>query len=671
MFLKGLEIKNFRCFGEIGTKFTFQKGVNLIIGENNSGKSSLIDALRIAFCLGVSNRDIYLSSQDFHINENGIPAEEICIDLEFIELNEDEQAGFYELLVVNGQEYSAQLHIRFRRVMNNNLEKIKTQIWGGEKQGQPVTYETLEIINYYYLGALRDAENDLRPGRGSRIGQLLRKMVENEDEKKAILKHVKTANQRILREPKVQKTGDVINSHLLDIEGSRLSQSINLGLVSPDFIKVTNSLRALLPPNGEKTKAVIPIDHWHKIVIQLPGIEELLKNKFTIINNNAFISIDDITSQEKLEIGEEIFNEILDYVIFFDLDQNGMGYNNIIYMGTVLGDLQELKKIDTCSFNSLLIEEPEAHLHPQLQELVFEFFKRVCSSKDGDQPENSVQVFLTSHSPTLASKADIDSINLLSRETSSQISAIALRDCPLGVNQKEDLKRYLDVTKSQLFFSKGIIFVEGISEALLMPVFADRLNRRLDQNAIEVVNISGTAFEPFANLFNNAQSHLRINIPATIMTDDDRCTRRDDPNKIYDEMAEEDIFIKLPLGFISNRAENAISLSGGNLIIKTAYKTFEYELARNDDNLNLLLSTLATIHPNIVADLRRTFVNINDINLKAVYFWRSCQDVKAVFAQKLAAELSKKDPDGHFIEQFVIPQYIVETIQHVSKVKTN
>ena len=132
MYLQKLAIKNFRCFGETGIEFTFQPGVNVIIGENNSGKSSLIDALRVVFSLGMGKRDIFVSSQDFHLDENGIYANEICFDLTYKELNEDEQAGFYELLVVDGDNYLAQLHIRIKKESTKGIERIKHK-YGVEK----------------------------------------------------------------------------------------------------------------------------------------------------------------------------------------------------------------------------------------------------------------------------------------------------------------------------------------------------------------------------------------------------------------------------------------------------------------------------------------------------------------------------------------------------------
>ena len=405
------------------------------------------------------------------------------------------------------------------------------------------------------------------------------------------------------------------------------------------------------------------------------NIEQTLRSKSTISGNNLIISYSEFTDDEKAIIGEDTLSDIQDYAIYFDLDQNGMGYNNLIYMGIVLGDLQERKKVESCSFNTLLIEEPEAHLHPQLQDLVFDFFKRVSSNRNAST--SLVQVFVTSHSPILASRANIDNINVIYHDEARQIRVTALKNCPLEENHKEDLRRYLDVTKSQLFFSKGVILVEGISEALLLPIFAQRMSRRLDQNAIEVVNISGTAFEPFALLFNylnngdKYQKEKRLNIRAAIITDDDRCTSKEDPNRINEDMDAEEILEKLANGFISPRAERATSLEGGNLIVKKAYKTFEFELARAEDNLKVLLPALHSVHPRIADNLTNLFEEINNSELKAVYFWLACKDTKAEFAQRLAALLQELDEDGKPTHEFIIPKYIEDVIKHVALVETD
>lgn len=690
MFLQRIHIRNFRCFDDKGIEITFQPGVNVVIGENNTGKSALIDALRLGFSLGAGRRDIYVSTQDFHLYQDGTYADEITLDFTFGGLSEEEQAMFYEMLVLSSP-ITAQLHLRYKRETHKGIDRIRLTVWGGEKDGQTVSFETLDLMNHVFLGALRDAESDLRPGRGSRLGQLLRKLVTDDSEKEKILRHVVDANRNILKEDRIKQAGEIINRHLFDIERSRLQQDVRLGLVTPEFNRVADSLRVLLPLSGIEVKANFTEQEWNDFLSRNPNGSDLLNAKSEHIDNRVFIDLSKLSESEQQTIGEDVYAELMEHVVgIFELDQNGMGYNNLIYMGAVLGDLRERKNIEPYSYNSLLIEEPEAHLHPQLQDLVFDFLKRVSASKDEDgNDQGPIQVFVTSHSPTLTSRADIDSVIVLHKSLEDRGAAIPLRKCPLDPSQKADLRRYLDVTKSQLFFAKGVILTEGISEALLLPVFAKRLGRRLDHNAVEVVNVSGTAFEPFAQLFNSDKVDQHIGIPCAIITDDDRCTSRGDPNRLTDEdmyvafagkdkteakefiEKSDNISLRMKEGKESDRSLKARNLEGGKLIVKTAYKTFEYELARIPANVEYMLGALESVHPNIAKRLRELFeADVMDPEHRAVCLWLAIKDSKARFAQRLAAILDEYDTSGSPKFEFEVPKYIVGILEYVAPVKT-
>src|SRR5690554_4536268 len=78
MYLERFIIKNFRGLEEI--KLTFNKGLNVLIGENNAGKTAIIDALRVCLSYGNQRRDIYISQSDFHINKNAINNEKCEIE---------------------------------------------------------------------------------------------------------------------------------------------------------------------------------------------------------------------------------------------------------------------------------------------------------------------------------------------------------------------------------------------------------------------------------------------------------------------------------------------------------------------------------------------------------------------------------------------------------------
>ena len=86
------------------------------------------------------------------------------------------------------------------------------------------------------------------------------------------------------------------------------------------------------------------------------------------------------------------------------------------------------------------------------------------------------------------------------------------------------LSRYLDVTRSQLFFSNGCLLVEGISEALMINKFSELYGASLSDSQIEVVNLEGTAFLQFELLFNSSDLSKRLPIKLAILTDADQFT---------------------------------------------------------------------------------------------------------------------------------------------------
>lgn len=185
-------------------------------------------------------------------------------------------------------------------------------------------------------------------------------------------------------------------------------------------------------------------------------------------------------------------------------------------MSAVLGDMAIER--GGVYHNFLLVEELENHLHPQLQELVHSFLE------DTNKNDRNIQIIYTSHSPTLASKIDIENINLV-YEYGDEKHCLPFSKAKLNEDDKKYLQRYLDVTKSQMFFARGILFVEGISEAILIPAMAKALNRPLEKYAVELVNVDSVAFKPFVNLLSSA--HVKTCFSkVSIITDDDRCAKK-------------------------------------------------------------------------------------------------------------------------------------------------
>jgi len=625
VFLKSLQIKNFRCIEKI--TLDFSKGLNVIIGENNTGKTAIIDALRLSFSIGLQRREIFLSPDDFFIDRSGKKTNEIEFHLTFSDISEEEQGIFVEMLAINeGNEPELKLHIRYELINKNGIEKIRFRYWGGDKEGQNIPPELMGLFYFVYLGALRNAERDLRPGRNNRLGQLFMKLERDRDEQE---KYADSLNEKINEDLRwtelIDKAKKKVNAHLEKTSILNDTQTIEIDFLPLEFRKIVENMKMFLP-----FKHIVKKE---EITSTLGTKNEVLKKYFTNPDNGNLEFKDDFYNILELdteinEIMKERLKDIYNKAqIRFEISQNGLGYNNLIYIATVLGDLLERKSIEEETYISLLMEEPEAHLHPQLQDILFNYFKGMEKEK--------IQVFITSHSPTITAKTNIDSTIVLYKKK-SKISNLALRKCPLEPKEKNYLERFLDVTKSQLFFAKGVILVEGISEALLLPVFADIMREKynLDKNGIEVVNIGGVAFKPFAKLFNSDKEEKRLNVNCSIITDNDR-------NKD---------------GEIPSRAQNAKDLEKEQLKVFFADYTFEYELYKT--NSSMIIKTYKILHSRFTIN---EAVSIEGQAKRFVEKLKNNKD-KAIFAQELSRILIE---NKNLMKTFVVPQYIQNAIKWV------
>lgn len=658
MYIKGIYIKNYRRFNEVGTEFKFQKGINVIIGENNAGKSSLIDAIRLCLTSGQYRKDLFVNISDFHIDEFGIRAEDISIDVFFGDLSIDQGVAFYHL--TDGKDTSkAEIHIKYHiQKDSKGNERVKDSIKGGPLNN-PIVREVFDNINLIYMAALRDAERDMKPAKKSRLANLLTTVAANEEDKERLVLSLRQANKIIEKDESIVAIQTAINKNLNLIEKEELSQNIKINLIQPSFEAIAGSLNAWNSVTHNKIK--IELDKFEEML----AISDSVNSELTeaVIERNAEFVIMDISNIRDNKVLKEVLVD--QYVVSSDisLKQNGLGYNNILSMATSLSDLQIKPTVEELSV--FLVEEPEAHLHPQLLELVFNYLKNT--------DENSkVQMFLTSHSPALISKADIDSLNILHEKDEVTFSS-SLAECCLNDNEKEDLKRYLDVTKSQLFFAKRVMFVEGITEAILITEFAKLINKPLDKFSVEIVNINGVSFEPFAKLFskNDLGNHLKHH--CAIISDDDRCTNKEDSHRILkDELIYTSVDInavksKLAKGELSYRAQNLKNFDSDNIKVLLANKTLEYEIAIIEENNVILLDVLSRIHPIICDDIKAKIAEGACQEDVAIRIWIAIRDCKGVFAQRLASEISKINSITSSYSTFIVPNYIKNAIDWLVK----
>ncbi len=586
MYLEKFIIKNFRGIENI--TLNFNKGLNVLIGENNAGKSAIIDALRVCLSYGNQRREIYISLSDFHIDKSAISEE--LYDIEFhlhFHIDNAAEAGWFNDLLSVAEDGTQDLQLHFRYYLDEN-DRVKYKVWGGTNEGQAIAPEVLFLIYHVHLDALRDAEQYLRPIRGNRLGQLYANIQidpdhkTDQEKKRELAKKVRSAvDDDADWVGHVAKGKEKINEHLKETSFTDKQQHVDISFLPFDFNKLVDNLK-----------------------IQMPIYSEDL--------------LDGDPSKQK----------------HFELYQNGLGYNNLIYTATVLGDLKQRKVLQAETYAALLIEEPEAHLHPQLQNIFFNYLNKLDT-------EQGFQIFISSHSPTITAKADLKSVIVLQNQA-NKIHALSLTKSGLTEDNQKYLHKFLDVTKSQLFFSNGVILVEGISEALLMPTFSRIVGEEydIDKAGIELVNLNGVAFSHFANLFNSEDESKNLMTRCSILTDDDTEDEDDE---------------------ITSRARIANELANKNLKVFLAERTFEFELFISG-NKNILLEIFAEMHPVSAAKI----VANADIKIHAAAFLQKVisNKAKSELAHRLAVKLAS---DAAARNGFIVPAYIQNAIKYAVK----
>lgn len=665
MYLRKISIRNFRVFDEKGIDVIFKKGVNAIIGENNNGKSALIDAIRISFSALQYRKDIYFNKSDFHINAIGKRAVIAEIDIYL------EGVPKYLIEIWNPEDSATtgEFHLRFfLDVTPSGAEKVKFKAWGGKVEGNTLSADTFDAMNIAFLGALRDAENEMRPSRSSKLANLLNTVTTNEDKKQEIVEELRKANNAILKMEPIRRTKEIINANLSDIEQELLHQQIDIGLVEPRFESIASSLRSWIVPRWYFIREDLPLYQKFLSECKKTGLFKLIH----VCDGGMYFDINGFL-KSKADINEDERVALIAVMQHsFELHQNGLGYNNLLFMSAVLGDMSEDK--NGIHLNLFAVEEPEAHLHPQLQELIHNFFER------RHQKSSSIQVIYTSHSPTLVSRIGIDAINLLFEDNHS-IHCYSLVNAVLSTEEKKHLEKYLDVTKSQIFFAKGIIFVEGISEALLISEMARLLERPLDKYAVEIVNIDGTSFKPFVNLL-TLPSGVKSFAKAAILTDDDRCIDKSDIGTYISKDLDFDsdlsgINEKLQKGRPSDRFKTISNLCADKEVqVFGAKKTFEYELSLAENNVPYMLDAIQKVFSQVGEKLKGLVNKEANIDTKALMIWlfmRTRDKSKAEVAQGLCRSLQEQGKaiaEGAIVENpFVVPDYIANAIYAVTEPK--
>lgn len=485
MYISRIVVRNYRNFRHLDV--LLNPGATCIVGENNTGKTNLLRAIRLPVDATLSSQNRSLLSEDFSSGIDLACANEILVSLEFRDYagkeNEEAMVGTWAI----GDDH-ARLTFRFRprRAVAEeltsgerddgtlSLDDYRWEIVGGgggvdpsaigwnDQLGKSIRFEELQQYLVVTLPPLRDVEQSLRQSRYSPLARLLESNEIPEDEKGKLIETLSRANDAIASSGAISGVSKQIDHSFAEAAGGAFRMGVELGMVSPTFNDISKNLRVLL-------------------------------------SNNSLSR--------------------------FDPGLNGLGLNNVLYVSMLLKYFEERANRGNMPGQLLLFEEPEAHLHPQLQRVLFAAFQK-----------RNFQTVATTHSTHITSSVPLDSIVVLTDVGSPAIASCRPSASPtLNARGVADLERYLDATRGTLLYARKVMLVEGPAELFLIPpLVRSAMGVDLEQEGVSVIPIYGVHFESYAAVFGPEAISKRCAIvtDGDLTPSDSQSSREGDPTEI-------------------------------------------------------------------------------------------------------------------------------------------
>lgn len=442
--------------------------VTVLVGQNNTGKTSVIKALQLA--LGDYSR--YLSDEDFHIGEDEKRREDITIDLRFIALNggaranefsEEWQQEFGDKIQAeaDGKQFVAIRTIAIPDKVKGGyvIDRYHLDAWPDHEKWQeaPIRNKNkigkrLESVPFISIDAQRDIHNELKE-KSSFVGRVLSSVEYNDEDVTELEKMVAEINKEAIEKSEPLKK---LKAHLDNLNHS-----------------FEGSGQTELTPFPKKIR--------------------------------------DLSKRFSVHFGDSDKNS-------FSMEYHGMGTRSWASMLTVKAftELLAQNHEDEAEpfFPIMAAEEPEAHLHPNAQRTLFRQLQ--------DSPG---QVIISTHSPYLAGMSDLKELRGLTRSSQGVLATQLLEGLdPEDINI---LHREIMRFRGELLFSKALVLFEGVTEEQIIPsMFSIYCGKSAFSLGISCISVSGKNYPPYIKMA------LSFGIPVCIISDNDGNTKAEIESQI-------------------------------------------------------------------------------------------------------------------------------------------